>query len=209
MDITAHLGPDCYSGVIFLSSTPCHSWDWKASESLWIDIFPLIVSRHKLDQENAAKALVGGFTHKGTSEETNRAWIETYESQHPFRRVEKPAILTDAAKNTPVLVLLGKDDKILSWESLGEKYKEEFTSVEVQVWPEVGHLPCFEEPEKTRDAILEFVERVINVQLSSALPFYEKPEKTRDAILASAERVINMRLSSALPFYEEPKAEEG
>ena len=43
-------------------------------------------------------------------------------------------------------------------------YEETFTDVEIQVWPEVGHIPFFEEPEKTRGAILAFVKRVIKVR---------------------------------------------
>ena len=61
--------------------------------------------------------------------------------------------------HTPVLVILGEEDKLLFSRDLGELYKATFPDHEVHIWPEVGHLPFFEEPEKTRDAILNWVKK--------------------------------------------------
>ena len=60
----------------------------------------------------------------------------------------------------------GKGDKFVLLDRVEKLFKETFADVEVQVWPEVGHIPFFEEPEKTRDAMLGFVRRVTKVQVS-------------------------------------------
>lgn len=85
-------------------------------------------------------------------------------SQYPVAGARDPEqgekALKDAAERISVLALLGKEDKYFYSDVLKEKYEETFKSPEVLVWDEVGHLPCFEEPGKTRDAILAFVKRV-------------------------------------------------
>jgi pimeloyl-ACP methyl ester carboxylesterase len=99
-------------------------------------------------------------------------WIGAYASQHPgartnyITRTQDEDALKGAAGKVPVLVLLGKEDKFILPDPVEKLFKETFTDVEVQIWPEVGHIPFFEEPEKTRNAILAFVNRVNKVRLS-------------------------------------------
>ena len=103
---------------------------------------------------------------------TMLAWIGAYTHQHPtakanyMTRTQSEDALKDAAGKVPVLTILGKEDKFILSDRVGGLFKETFVDVEVQIWPEVGHVPFFEEPEKTRDAILAFVKRVTKVRLS-------------------------------------------
>ena len=101
---------------------------------------------------------------------TKLSWIGAYATQHPsvkanfVARTQDEGAFKGATGKIPVMVLLGKEDKFISPDRLGELFKETFADAEVHIWSGVGHIPFFEEPEKTRDVILAFVKRVIEVR---------------------------------------------
>ena len=172
-DITTHLGPNFYSGIIFLSSTPFRSWNTEIMNPWLAGLFPRVLSPDLPDLCLTARDFVEAFVfypdkiHPGTK----LTWIGAYASQHPgaranyFTRTQDEDALKAAAGKVPVLALLGKGDKFILPDRVETLFKETFVDVEVQVWPEVGHIPFFEEPEKTRDAILMFVKRITKVPL--------------------------------------------
>jgi len=176
-DTTKHFGPDSYSGVIFLSSTPFRSWDRKV-DSGKIDSFGFSITHPTVyDITYGAERLVETFTSnpEKVPPETVFAWTAAYISWHPSARINHSyravgqcevyrheKALREAGGKIPTLVILGKEDKFLLVNKVEKLYREAFTGelVEIQIWPGVGHLPFYEEPEKTRDAILEFVRKV-------------------------------------------------
>ena len=106
---------------------------------------------------------------------TKLAWIGAYAHQHPtakmnyLTRTQDEDALKGAVGKVPVLAILGKEDKFLLPDRVEKLYKETFVDVEVQTWPEAGHIPFFEEPEKTKSEILAFVKRVTKVRLPHLL----------------------------------------
>ena len=173
-DITTHLGSDVYSGIIFFGSTPFRSWNTEIMNPWLAGLFPRVLSPNLQDLCSTARDFVEAFAfypekiHPGTK----LTWIGAYASQHPgartnyITRSQDEGALKAAAGNVPVLTLLGKEDKFILPDRVEKLFKETFADAEVHVWPEVGHIPFFEEPEKTRDAILAFVRRVTKVWLS-------------------------------------------
>jgi len=167
-DITTHLGPESYSGVIFLGSTPFRSWNMEIVNPWLAGMFPRVLSTDLSDLCSTARDFVEAFTFDPDKihPATKLAWIGAYAYQHPtakmnyITRTQDEDALKGAAEKVPVLALFGKEDKFLLSDKVEKLYKETFAEVEVQIWPEVGHLPFFEEPEKTRDVILAFVKRV-------------------------------------------------
>jgi pimeloyl-ACP methyl ester carboxylesterase len=196
VDITDHIGADCYSGMIFLGSTPFRSWDATVMHD-WFEKRHLCVrSASASDLRSTAPELVGAFTHQEVPEAKVYEWIGRYVTQNPMGRESEELKLQDAANNTPVLVLLGEKDLFLDSEKMKEKYQTELPKAKVHIWPGVGHAPFFEAPEKTRDAILTFLKtEVQNVQLGSE---FQSPEKleTEDEIAVSAKEVRDMQPGS-------------
>jgi len=174
VDITTHLGPDSYSGVIFLGSTPFRSWNTEIMNPWLAGMFPRLLSADPSDLCSTARDLVGAFTFYADKihPATKLAWIGAYANQHPVARMnyitrtQDEDALKGMAEKVPVLALLGKEDKFLLSDKVERLYNETFAEAEVQIWPEVGHLPFFEEPEKTRNAILAFAEKVTKVRFS-------------------------------------------
>ena len=174
MDITTHLGPDSYSGVIFLGSTPFRSWNTEIVNPWLAGMFPRLLSTDLSDLCSTARDLVEAFTFNPDKihPATKLAWIGAYANQHPvaranyITRIQDEDALKAVVEKVPVLALLGEGDKFLLPNQVERLYKETFVDVEVQTWPEVGHLPFFEEPEKTRNAILAFVKKVTKVRFS-------------------------------------------
>ena len=172
-DITTHLGPDFYSGIIFFGSTPFRSWNTEIMNPWLAGMFPRVLSPELPDLCSTARDFVEAFAFypEKIHPATKLTWIGAYASQHPgartnyITRTQDEAALKAAAGKVPVLTLLGKDDKFILSDRVEKLFKETFADVEVYVWPEVGHIPFFEEPEKTRDAILTFVKRVTKVRL--------------------------------------------
>ena len=171
VDITTHLGPNSYSGVIFLGSTPFRSWNTEIMNPWLAGMFPRLLSTDLSDLCSTARELVEAFVFDSDKihPSTKLAWIGAYASQHPVARMnyitrtQDEDALKHAAGKVQVLALLGKEDKFLLPDQVEKLYKETFAEAEVQIRPEVGHLPFFEEPEKTRNAILAFVKRVTKV----------------------------------------------
>ena len=171
VDITTHLGPDFYSGAIFFGSTPFRSWNTEIMSPWFVGMLPRLRSSDLSDLSSTARDFTEAFAfypdriHPGTK----LAWIGAYASQHPaakmnyITRTQDEGALKGAVGDVPVLALLGEGDKFILSDRVQKLYKETFADVEVQVWPEVGHIPFFEEPEKTRNAILTFVKRVAKV----------------------------------------------
>ena len=172
VDITTHLGPDSYSGVIFLGSTPFRSWNTEIVNPWLAGMFPRLLSTDLSDLCSTARDLVEAFTFNPDKvpPATKLAWIGAYANQHPvaranyITRTQDEGALKAVAEKVPVLALLGNEDKFLLPDQVEKLYKETFADIEVQTWPEVGHLPFFEEPEKTRNAILAFVRKVTKVR---------------------------------------------
>ena len=101
---------------------------------------------------------------------TKLSWIGAYATQHPtvkanfVSRTQDEGAFKGATGKIPVMVLLGKEDKFIFSDRLGELFKETFANVEVHIWSGVGQIPFFEEPEKTRSVILAFVKRATGVR---------------------------------------------
>jgi len=137
-------------------------------------MFPRLLSTDLSDLCSTARDLVEGFTTNPDKihPATKLAWIGAYANQHPvartnyITRTQDEDALKAAVEKVPILALLGKDDKFLLPDQVERLYKETFADVAVQIWPEVGHLPFFEEPEKTKNAILAFVKKVTKVRFS-------------------------------------------
>ena len=176
-DITTHLGPDFYSGVIFLSSTPFRSWNTEIVNPWLAGMFPRVLSPDLSDLSSTARDFVEAFAFhpEKIHPATKLAWIGAYAHQHPtakmnyLTRTQDEDALKGAVEQVPVLAILGKEDKFLLPDRVEKLYKETFVDVEVQIWPEVGHIPFFEDPERTRSEILAFVKRVTKVRLSHLL----------------------------------------
>lgn len=173
-DITTNLGPDSYSGVIFLGSAPFRSWNTEIMTPWLAGLIPRVLSTDLLDLCSTAREFIEGFAFDSDKihPATKLTWIGAYASQHPAARtnsITRPQS-EDALKGVvgkiPLLVLLGKEDKFILLNKLEKLYKEVSPEAEIQIWPGVGHLPFFEEPEKTKDAILAFVNKVTKVWLS-------------------------------------------
>lgn len=173
-----HIDSECYSGVIFLSSAPFWSWGREVMSDMWQRMCPIVLSPYTSDLCSTVNELFEASTHhpEKVPPMTKLAWIGVYALQHPEARVYYLCRQQDAdgfsnmARSISVMVILGEEDKFLKSMKLKGLYEETFgsrKSAEVQTWSGVGHLPFFEEPEKTRDAILAFVKRV---QLSSEPP---------------------------------------
>lgn len=174
MDITTYLGPDAYSGVIFFGSTPFRSWNAEIMNPWLAGMLPRLLSDELSDLCSTARDIIDGFTFAPDKVHpaTRLAWIGAYTYQHPVAkknyiiRTQDEGALKGAVEKIPVLALLGKEDKFILPDRVEKLFKETFAEVEVQTWSEVGHLPFFEEPEKTRNAVLRFVKRITKVRLS-------------------------------------------
>ena len=139
----------------------------------WLaELFPRFQSTHVSDLCSTARDFTEAFTFRPDKihPATKLAWIGAYALQHPTARInyitrtQDEDALKVAAGKIPVIVLLGKEDKFLLPSRVEELYRESFSNIRVQVWPEVGHLPFFEEPERARDVILSFVKGVNEVR---------------------------------------------
>ena len=166
-DITAHLGPDCYSGVVFLSSTPFPSWNKEVLTPWRKDIISRLEASNVFGASSIMREFVRAFTYdpENVDRRTQFSWIGGFVSHEVVTKPsslfsEEPLRKAAKAGKVSALVLLGKDNMCLESEKVEGLYKETFKSVEVHIWPKVGHLQCFEEPEMTRNAILAFVEKV-------------------------------------------------
>jgi len=137
-------------------------------------MFPRFLSTELSDLCSTARDVIEAFAcyPDKIHPATKLAWIGAYAEQHPAARsnyifrTQDEGALKAATGKVPVLAILGKDDKFLLSDRVEKLYKETFADVEVEVWPEVGHIPFFEDPEKTRNVILAFVKRVAQVRLS-------------------------------------------
>jgi len=143
---------------------------------------PRVLSPDLSDLCSAARDFIEAFAFypEKIHPATKFAWIGAYAAQHPavrtnyITRTQDEDALKGAAGKVPVLVLLGKEDKFILPDRVEKLFKETFVDAEVQIWHEVGHIPFFEEPEKTRNAILAFVKRVTKVrffQLRASLAY--------------------------------------
>ena len=134
-------------------------------------MFPRVLSTDVSDLCSTARNFIEAFAFNPDKihPATKLAWIGAYAVQHPtartnyISRTQDESALKAAAGKIPVLAVLGRDDKFILSDRVEKLYKESFTDVEVQVWPEVGHVPFFEEPEKTKSLILAFVKRLAKV----------------------------------------------
>lgn len=66
-----------------------------------------------------------------------------------------------ASLTSPVLVVWGKEDRIISLDN-AHKFMEELPNADLKVIPECGHSPHEEEPIKTGSIISEFLKRLSN-----------------------------------------------
>lgn len=165
-------GHEFYSGVILLGSTPFRSWGAEIVNPWLAELFPCFQSTDLSDLCSTARDFTEVFTFRPDTihPATKLTWIGAYALQHPTARInyitrtQDEDTLKVAAGKIAAIVLLGKEDSFLLPSRVEELYKESFSNVKAQIWPEVGHLPFFEEPEKTRDAILSFVKGVNETQ---------------------------------------------
>ena len=58
----------------------------------------------------------------------------------------------------PVLIIWGKEDEVVPLE-VGEKFKRDIPNSKLVILPRCGHIPPEEDPQATRQAILDFLER--------------------------------------------------
>jgi pimeloyl-ACP methyl ester carboxylesterase len=66
----------------------------------------------------------------------------------------------------PTLVIHGKEDNIIGVES-SESFKKNIKHVEVKVYLDTGHLPMYEDPERTANDIIQFLNIELNNSRSS------------------------------------------
>ena len=57
--------------------------------------------------------------------------------------------------NAPTLVIHGEEDNIIGFER-SLVFKENIDNAEIKIYPEIGHLPMYEDPARTADDILKF-----------------------------------------------------
>ena len=181
-DITAHLGPECYSGVVFFASPAFLTWRTEIFHPWFAELLFRIISNDPSDSPKISRDFVEAFAFSPEKihPTVKLAWVGAYALQsHAVKmkhldRIQDEGPLKSVVKGIPALLLMGKEDKFLSPEKMEKLFRETFgDEAEVQIWPEVGHLPFFEEPEKTRDAILGFVKRVKKVRLSFRVSLIE------------------------------------
>ena len=164
--------PNFCSGAIFLGATLSQKWDIKSEALKRID--GLISSPKSSDIRLGAVKLVESLTfHIGIISQTMyncfigavilrrppmrlEDFIELSTPQ-PFLERRTPKSPIKRVQRIRTLVILGEDDRLFLSDELGELYRSTFPRPEVHIWPKVGHLPFFEEPEKTRDVILKWV----------------------------------------------------
>lgn len=117
-NITTHLGPEFYSGVVFLGSTPFRSWGMGIMSPWLAGMFPRVLSNELTDLCSTAREFTEALTFRPNEVHpgTKFAWIGAYTSQHPVARTnyinqaQDEDALKAAAGKVPVLVLLGKED---------------------------------------------------------------------------------------------------
>ena len=56
---------------------------------------------------------------------------------------------------SPTLVIHGEEDNIIGFER-SSVFKENIDNAEIKIYPEIGHLPMYEDPTRTADDILKF-----------------------------------------------------
>ena len=127
---------------------------------------PLIV-RSSDDMEvlmNFAMEQVPFLPWPATNVLSRKAISKEQANDHIFQQISKEA---EAAKysggfqhvfenlNVPSLVLWGEEDRVLHVSSV-DKFFQYMPNVEVEVWPNVGHAPMVEVPEKTAQRLMQF-----------------------------------------------------
>jgi len=127
---------------------------------------PLIV-RSTEDMEalmNFAMEQVPFLPWPATNVLARKAMNKEQANDHIFKHITEEA---EAAKysggfqhifenlNVPSLVLWGEEDRVLHVSSV-DKFFQYMPNVEVEVWPNVGHAPMVEVPEKTAQRLMKF-----------------------------------------------------
>ncbi len=127
---------------------------------------PLIV-RSAEDMEtliNFAMEQVPFLPWPATNVLARKAMSKERANDHIFQHITKEA---EAAKysggfqhvfenlNVPSLVLWGEEDRVLHVSSV-DKFFQYMPNVEIEVWPNVGHAPMVEVPEKTAQRLMKF-----------------------------------------------------
>ena len=133
------------------TSTPVsfRSWNMELMNPWLAGMFPRVLSTELSDLWSTARDFIEAFAFYPDKihPATELALIGVYASQHPtarlnyISRIQDESAVKAATGKVPVPVILGKDDKFLLSDRVEKLYKETFAGVEVQVWPEVGHIP--------------------------------------------------------------------
>ena len=61
--------------------------------------------------------------------------------------------------HTPTLVIHGEEDNIIDFKS-SYHFEENINDVKVRIYPEIGHLPMYEDPENTANDIKKFIQEI-------------------------------------------------
>ena len=56
---------------------------------------------------------------------------------------------------SPTLVIHGEEDNIIGFER-SSVFKENIDNAEIKIYPEIGHLPMYEDPVRTANDIIKF-----------------------------------------------------
>ena len=180
-DITVHLGSDFYSGGIFFNSTPFPSWGDIITNEQWKkETDEKYSNANPSDNLLLLKEVAEELTYKPKDAHRRTAWFEgmiahdVVDKPSPDRLPEEGRRVEERLKafadKVSILVIFGEESRFFVPEEVKRLCKETFPLAEVQIWPKVRHVPFLEEPEKTRNEILEFVERVCNAQHGSEPP---------------------------------------
>jgi len=61
--------------------------------------------------------------------------------------------------NAPTLVIHGEEDNLIEVES-SKHFEENIPEVEVKIYSNIGHLPMYEDPERTAKDIRDFIDGI-------------------------------------------------
>ena len=99
---------------------------------------------------------------------TRRAMMKLYRNtQAPDANHHEIAQLF-ATKEFPAMVIWGEDDPYLPL-TMANKQRAAFPNAQVHVIKECGHWPFFEEPQQTRELLLNFYENLFSQKLAGVI----------------------------------------
>ena len=106
-------------------------------------------------QDLATKEWVNEFHELVLLEGSREAIISMFSGERYGN--ETPEIFNQIS--APTLVIHGEEDNLIKVES-SKYFKENILDVEIKIYPDIGHLPMYEDPERTAKDIRDFIEKI-------------------------------------------------